>query len=102
MPITFACDKNIIKNLALVKFCDVVIGVDSVFKTMSSMSKIPTICFYEDVKSRFRDRVFIEPYTSEKIMYGYKYKYNSLKGKEINHAIDFTIGILRYRLKIIS
>ncbi len=99
--ISFASNENIIKNLVEVQYCDVMIGVDSVFKTISSMAKIPTIIFYEDVKSRFRDRVFIDPYVKEKIMFPYKYAYQSLEGPKIKPAIDFIMTILRDRLKLI-
>ncbi len=97
--ISFASHENIIENLAEVQYCDVMIGADSVFKTMSSMARISTITFYEDIKSHFRDRVFIDPYVKEKIMFAYKYK--SLKGHEIKPAIDFIINILKDRLKLI-
>jgi ADP-heptose:LPS heptosyltransferase len=99
--VSFASHENIIENLALVKNCDVMIGADSVFKTMSSMAKIPTIIFYEDVKSNFRDRVFIDPYAIKKIMYTYKYAYQSLEGRKIKPAIDFIMTILKDRLKLI-
>jgi ADP-heptose:LPS heptosyltransferase len=99
--ISFASHKNIIENLAQVKSCDVMIGADSVFKTMSSMAKIPTIIFYEDVKSHFRDRVFIDPYVRKKIMFTYKYAYQSLEGPKIEIAIDFIMNILKDRLKLI-
>lgn len=77
------------------------IGADSVFKTMSSMAKIPTIIFYEDVKSHFRDRVFIDPYVREDIMFAFKYAYQSLEGVKIKPAIDFIMNILKDRLKLI-
>jgi ADP-heptose:LPS heptosyltransferase len=99
--ISFASHENIIENLAKVQYCDVMIGADSVFKTMSSMTKIPTIIFYEDVKSHFRDRVFIDPYAKEKIMFPYKYAYQSLEGVKIKPAIDFIMTILKDRLKLI-
>jgi len=79
----------------------VMIGADSVFKTMSSMAKIPTIIFYEDVKSHFRDRVFIDPYVKKNIMFPYKYAYQSLDGVKIKPAIDFIVTILKDRLKLI-
>ena len=99
--ISFASHESIIENLAQVQYCDVMIGADSVFKTMSSMAKIPTIIFYEDVKSHFRDRVFIDPYVRKDIMFAYKYAYQSLEGVNIKPAIDFIITILKDRLKLI-
>jgi len=97
--LTFATDKNIIKNLSLVKFCRVLIGGDSVFKTMSSMSNIRTIVFHEDDNNRFRDRVFISPYVKKSIMSTYKYK-NLIK--ETREAIDFAVFIVKNELKLIS
>lgn len=91
----YASDKDIIKNLFLVKYCDFLIGTDSVFKTMSSMTKIPTLVFYKDDRSRFRDRVFINPYVKEGVMFVYKYKNIS---KEISPAIQFLEKIIRFKL----
>jgi ADP-heptose:LPS heptosyltransferase len=99
--ISFASHENIIENLAQVQYCDVMIAADSVFKTMSSMAKIPTIIFYEDLKSHFRDRVFIEPYVRNDIMFTYKYAYQSLEGVKIRSAIDFIMTILKDQLKLI-
>ena len=99
--ISFASHENIIENLAQVQYCDVMIGADSVFKTMSSMAKIPTIIFYEDVKSHFRDRVFIDPYVKKNIMFSYRYAYQSLEGAKIKPAINFITTILKDRLKLI-
>ena len=90
-----ACDKSIIKNLSLVKFCDYLIGGESVFKTMSSMFKIPTIVLHEDNNNRFRDRTFINPYVKEGVMY--VYKYNNLL-KEILPAIQFVEKIIKFKL----
>ena len=100
--IIFASDENIINNLSLVKHCDVLIGADSVFKTMSSMSRIPTILLYEDVKSHFRDRVFINPYVKNKIIYPYLYQLGSMEGLNLKLTIDFILDILTRELKLIS
>ena len=91
----FASDKNIIKNLSLVKFCDLVIGGESVFKTMSSMSSITTLVIHEDNNNNFRDRTFISPYVKKSVMYVYKYKKLS---KEALSAIQFAEGIIRSKL----
>ena len=93
--------KNIINNLSLVKHCDVLIGADSVFKTMSSMSMIPTILLYEDVKSHFRDRVFINPYVKKKVIYPYKYRLGSMEGENLKITVDFILDILTHNLKLI-
>jgi hypothetical protein len=94
----FASHKNIIYNLAVVKYCDLLIGAESAFKTMSSMSKIPTLVYHADNNNHFRDRVFINPYIRAGVMTVYKYQ--ALE-KEIDFAIDFalqTIGKLKLNI----
>ena len=59
---------EILKNLTYVKHCNLLIGSDSVFKTMSSMLKIPTLVLLANVKDGYRDRVFIKPYVKRNIM----------------------------------
>jgi hypothetical protein len=92
----FASHKNIISNLAVVKYCDLLIGAESAFKTMSSMSNIPTLVFHADNNNQFRDRVFINPYIKAGVMTVYKYQ--ALE-KEIDQAIDFALRII-YKLKL--
>ena len=96
--IYFATDKDITQNLSFVHFCDLLIGGESVFKTMSSMSKIQTLVIHKDDNNRFRDRVFIRPYIQEGIMHVYKYKNLD---KEIPLAIDFARHLIRNELKLI-
>jgi len=93
----YASDKDIIRNLSLVKYCDFLIGADSVFKTMSSMIKTPTLVLYKDDRSRFRDRVFINPYLKEGVMFDYKYKNIS---KETFPALRFVEAIIRSKLPL--
>ena len=89
MPhLIFASNQNIISNLALVKYCDLLIGAESAFKTMSSMSNIPTLVYHADNNNHFRDRVFINPYIKAGVMTVYKYK--ALE-KEIDVAINFSL-----------
>jgi hypothetical protein len=95
----FATDKDITKNLSLVQFCDLLIGGESVFKTMSSMSGIQTLVIHEDNNNRFRDRVFTYPYIREGVMHVYKYK--DLEN-EIPLVINFTSHLIRNELKLIS
>ncbi len=84
---------KIMDSLSLVNQCDLFIGSDSVFKTMASMLKIPTIVLHEDSANHFRDRVFIRPYVDTKIMFVYKYK--KLQGSEIKKAIQYVSKICR-------
>ena len=90
--IILASDKNIIKNLSFVQHCDLLIGSDSVFKTMASMIKIPTIVLHQNTKNNFRDRVFIQPYLKNHMMY--VYKYNNFNKQEIKIALHYVLNIL--------
>ena len=79
--------------------CNLLIGGESVFKTMSSMSKIQTLVIHEDNNNRFRDRVFIYPYIQQDIMHVYKYKHLE---KEIPLVINFASHLIRNELKLIN
>ncbi len=93
--IMFASDKNIIKNLSLVNYCDLFIGSDSVFKTMASMLKKPTIVLHQHIKNNFRDRVFIEPYVRFHIMD--VYKYSNFDKADMKSALQFISNIMTLR-----
>jgi hypothetical protein len=94
----FANDKDITKNLSLVQFCDLLIGGESVFKTMSSMSKIKTLVIHADDSNRFRDRVFTKPYIQTGVMRVYKYKNLD---KEIPLVLDYIKHLIQNDLKLI-
>jgi hypothetical protein len=94
----FANDKDITKNLSLVQFCDLLIGGESVFKTMSSMSKIKTLVIHADNNNRFRDRVFTKPYIQTGVMRVYKYKNLD---KEIPLVLDYVKHLIQNELKLI-
>ena len=94
-----ANDKDITKNLALVQFCNLLIGGESVFKTMSSMSKIKTLVIHEDNNNRFRDRVFTNPYIQTGVMNVYKYKNLD---REITLVVDYVKHLIQNELKLIS
>jgi ADP-heptose:LPS heptosyltransferase len=94
--IVFASDKNIIKNLALVNNCDLLIGSDSVFKTMASMLKKPTIVLHQNIKNNFRDRVFITPYINEQLMY--VYKYTNFNKTDMKSALQFISNVMNLEL----
>ena len=94
--IVFASDKNIIKNLALVEHCDFFIGSDSVFKTMASMLKKPTIVLHQNIKNNFRDRVFITPYIKEQLMY--VYKYTNFNKTDTKSALQFISNVMNLKL----
>ena len=94
-----ANDKDITKNLALVLFCNLLIGGESVFKTMSSMSKIKTLVIHEDNNNRFRDRVFTNPYIQTGVMNVYKYKNLD---RDITLVVDYVKHLIQNELKLIS
>ena len=94
--IAFASDKNIIINLALVEHCDFFIGSDSVFKTMASMLKKPTIVLHQNIKNNFRDRVFITPYIKEQLMY--VYKYTNFNKTDTKSALQFISNVMNLEL----
>ena len=95
--IVFASDENIIKNLSLVTYCDFFIGSDSVFKTMASMLKKPTIVLHHNIKNNFRDRVFISPYIKERLMH--VYKYSNFNKREMKSALNFISNVMNVELK---
>jgi ADP-heptose:LPS heptosyltransferase len=94
--IRFASDKDVIKNLSLVNRCDFFIGSDSVFKTMASMLKKPTIVLHQYIKNNFRDRVFIEPYVKSRIMD--VYKYSNFNKTDMKSALQFISNKMKLRL----
>ena len=95
--ISLAQDQNVIKNLSLVHQCDLMIASDSVFKTMASMLRIPSVVLHKNNANHFRDRTFIEPYVKAHCMSVYKYK--SLEGKEVDTALAFTIEAINTLFK---
>ena len=95
--IVFASDKNIIKNLALVSNCDIVIGSDSVFKTMASMIRKPTIVLHQNIRNNFRDRVFITPYVKEQLIY--VYKYTNFNKTEMKSVLQFISNVMNLEFK---
>ncbi|NBQ85443.1 MAG: hypothetical protein EBU03_04905 [Methylophilaceae bacterium] len=92
MRLKIASDDDITKNLASVNSCHAFIGSDSAFKTMSSMLKIPTIVLYSKEKNNFRDRMFIDPYVKNGVIYPFRYQ--NFSDNEINTAITFVTKTL--------
>jgi hypothetical protein len=87
------CDRNIMFSLSYVAQCTFFVGSDSVFKTMSSMLKIPTIVWLGDYRDDFRDQMFINPYLSDGVMSVIRYR-NLESQEEFDRAIDLTKEIL--------
>jgi ADP-heptose:LPS heptosyltransferase len=92
----FASDTNIIKNLSLVEHCDFFIGSDSVFKTMASMLKKPTVVLHQNHKNNFRDRVFIVPYIDKHMMH--VYQYTNFNKREMQSALHFILNVMNTEL----
>jgi len=72
--VKFASFKNILHSLSAVKHCKTLIGLDSCFKSMSSMQRINTICIIMDFEDPVRDAYFIKKYEEDKIMKIFKTK----------------------------
>lgn len=79
--VKFVCFDNVFHSLSVVKYCDKLIGVDSCFKSMSSMQKIFTICLIGDFSDATRDNYFIKKYEEDKIMKVFKTK-NTIEDKD--------------------
>ena len=94
--ILFASDTNIIKNLSLVEHCDFFIGSDSVFKTMASMLKKPTVVLHQNHKNNFRDRVFITPYINKHVIH--VYQYTNFNKREMKTALQFVSNVMNSEL----
>lgn len=93
---TVASDASIINNLSCVEHCDFFIGSDSVFKTMASMLRKPTIVLHQNHKNNFRDRVFIRPYVKERMMH--VYQYTNFNKREMKSALQFISDVMDLRL----
>ncbi len=70
--VTFISYENILTSLNTVKYCKKFIGIDSCFKTMSSMQKIPTFCIIGDFQDSVRDAFFINEYVRQGDMKAFK------------------------------
>jgi len=84
---TFICCPNIWDSLACVSLCDSFVGTDSSFKTMSVMSKIPTIIVVGDYEDNFRDDNFITPYKRRGQLT--TIKFTELDEEHLNQIKDF-------------
>ena len=75
-----ACDNVLLTDMQMpscletVKLCSKFIGTDSCFKTMSSMSRIPTYCLLGDFKDPTRDSYFINQYEKGLVMKVFRFK----------------------------
>lgn len=70
--VKFVCFNNIIHSLSTVKYCKNLIGLDSCFKSMSSMQRINTICIIGEFPDEIRDAMFINQYEKDGIMKVYR------------------------------
>ena len=85
------CFKNIFHSLSTVKYCSALIGLDSCFKSMSSMQKIKTLCIIGDFEDATRDDFFIKKYVDDKIMKVYKTKNVNKEKEEIIKFIKINL-----------
>ena len=70
--VKFVSFDNILHSLNTVKYCDLLIGVDSCFKTMSSMQRISTVCLIGNFSDPTRDTLFINQYEKDGVMKVYR------------------------------
>ena len=80
---------KIIDCLSAASTCDVFIGCDSAFKTLSSMLRIPTFVWLPNYEDIFRDRIFIDPYVRD--CYMDTTRFSSLDSSTFDSAIKDTI-----------
>ena len=85
---------GIIDSLSEVSICDVFVGCDSAFKTMSSMLKTPTLVWLPDYDDKFRDNIFIDPYVNDGIMS--IVRFSTLETSTVDVAISKTKEFLKY------
>jgi len=84
--IKFVSFDNILHSLSTVKHCSTLIGLDSCFKSMSSMQNINTICIIGDFPDPTRDNCFINRYVNDGVMHVAKIKNIE---QEANQIIEF-------------
>ena len=70
--VKFVSFENILHSLSTVKYCKTLIGLDSCFKSMSSMQRINTICIIGQFKDEPRDTMFINQYENDGVMKVYR------------------------------
>ena len=81
--------ENILHSLCAVKYCSLLIGLDSCFKSMSSMQRINTACIIGDFNDPTRDSYFIDKYVADGVMKVFKTNNESADKEKI---IDFLVS----------
>jgi len=66
--VKFVSFPSILTSLNTIKYCKKFIGLDSCFKSMSSMQRIPTLCVIGDFPDNTRDVMFIDQYVKDSVM----------------------------------
>ncbi len=87
------CYDNIILSLSYVLHCAMLVGSDSAFKTMSVMSRVPTIVWLGDYNDNVRDKMFISPYVEDRKMAVIRYRDLGLPD-EFSKAINITKDLI--------
>lgn len=90
--IKFVSCNKIQNSLTAVKYCSSLIGLDSGFKTMSSMLRINTICIIGDFKDPTRDAYFINQYENDNVMSVFRTKDIEKDSRQIVEFIKNNIG----------
>jgi ADP-heptose:LPS heptosyltransferase len=91
--VKFVSFDNIIHSLSTVKYCNALIGLDSCFKSMSSMQRIKTICIIGDFKDETRDAMFVNQYVKDGVMKIYSAKnLEDEKESVVNFILDSLNG----------
>jgi len=85
--VKFVCFSDIIYSLATVKYCKTLVGLDSCFKSMSSMQRINTICIIGNFNDPTRDSMFINQYQKDGVMKVYKVNNIEEEKEEISEFI---------------
>jgi len=89
----FSSSVEIAESLSSVRVCDLFIGCDSAFKSMSSMLRIPTLVWLPNYEDKFRDNIFINPYVKDGIMK--KSSFMSSDHALVNQAINETVEFIK-------
>lgn len=80
--------ERLIESFGYLSSCDLFVGSDSAFKTLSVMLKIPTMVWMGDYCDEFRDDNFINPYVNDGLMDVYRFK-------DLSLTSDYNSGLLK-------
>jgi hypothetical protein len=87
--VRYVREQDVTVSLSRVSECDVLVGSDSAFKTMSAMLRVPTVVWMGDYQDLHRDGNFVDPYVAAEVMEVFRYRHFS--SAEIARGIEFTL-----------